>query len=132
MSAIVNGDVKVAGDVLLADETRTQPVIYLPMNEGSGNPSDESEAGNNLNGTLGGATWSTTNFVTAPSSLSFDGTNDYVDLGTSTTLKPNTAMSISAWVYSESYGSDFKYIVAAWPGEGAASNYSFFNKYTFC
>lgn len=126
MSAIVKGNVKIAGDVLLADETRTQPIVYLPMNEGSGNPSDKSEAGNGLNGTLGGATWSTTEFVTAPSSLSFDGTNDYVDLGTSTTLKPNTAMSISAWVYSESYGSDFKYIVAAWPGSGAASNYSFF------
>lgn len=33
-SGVIMGDTKIVGNVLLADETRTQPIVYLPMNEG--------------------------------------------------------------------------------------------------
>ena len=127
----VDGNVTVQGDLKLqyqSDIYTPPPVVYLRMNEGSGTTAaDSSNAGNNLNGTLGGnASWTSTKYKNGPYAVEFDGNADYIDLGTSTTLKPNTAMSISAWVYSEDFGSDFKYIIAAWPGQGAESNYSFF------
>jgi hypothetical protein len=37
-------------------------------------------------------------------SLSFDGSDDYIDLGTSSTLNPTSALTISAWVYINGAG----------------------------
>jgi len=104
------------------------PIVYLKMNDGSGTTaSDSSSAGNNLNGTLGGdASWTSTKYKNGPYAVEFDGTGDYIDLGTSTTLKPNIAMTIAAWVYADDFGSGFAAILSCWPGSGAESNYSFF------
>ena len=127
----VDGNMVVQGNATVQYQSSIYtppPIVYLKMNDGSGaTVSDSSSAGNNLNGTLGGdASWTSTKYKNGPYAVEFDGTGDYIDLGTSTTLKPNTAMSISAWVYSEDFGNDFKYIIAAWPGQGIESNYSFF------
>lgn len=37
-------------------------------------------------------------------SLSFDGSDDYMDLGTSSTLSPTSALTISAWIYINGAG----------------------------
>ena len=37
-------------------------------------------------------------------SVDLDGTNDYIDLGTSSTLNPTSALTISAWVYINGAG----------------------------
>lgn len=127
----VDGDVTIQGDLKLqyrSDIYTPPPVVYLRMNEGSGTTAaDSSNAGNNLDGTLGGdASWTSTKYKNGPYAVEFDGTGDYIDLGTSTTLKPNTAMSISAWVYADDLGSPQAAIATCWPGQGAESNYSFF------
>jgi hypothetical protein len=38
-------------------------------------------------------------------SLSFDGTDDYIDLGTSSSLNPTSALTISAWVRADTHNS---------------------------
>ncbi len=53
-------------------------------------------SGNNNNGTLvNGPTFDSAN----GGSIVFDGTNDYVDLGNISQLKPTTQITVSAWVY---------------------------------
>ena len=37
-------------------------------------------------------------------SVNFDGTNDYMDLGTSSSLNPSSALTISAWIYINGSG----------------------------
>jgi len=124
-SGVVMGDTKIVGDVLLADETRIQPVVYLPMNEGTGNPSDDSEAGNGFNGTLGGnAAWATDSFATAPCSIEFDGNSDYIDLGTSTTLAPATAFTLSIWALADNFDSTYQRMVTRYTS-GGSPNYSY-------
>jgi hypothetical protein len=54
---------------------------------------------NNLNGTINGATFDSINsgiFV-------FDGDNDYVLLGSSSTLKPANALTVEQWLYRETW-----------------------------
>ena len=80
------------------------PVVHLPLSAGSGAPQDQSDAGNNLHGTIGGtADWSSAAAQTSDYSVAFDGTSGYVDLGNSTTLVPSTAFSISIWAYASSF-----------------------------
>ena len=125
-SGVVMGDTKIVGDVLLADETRTQPVVYLPMNEGTGNPSDESEAGNGFNGTLGGnADWTTDTFATAPCSIEFDGASDYINLGNSTTLAPNTALSLSIWALADDFGQVYQRMISRYQSGAGSPKYSY-------
>jgi len=124
-SGVVMGDTKIVGDVLLADETRIQPVVYLPMNEGTGNPSDDSEAGNGFNGTLGGnADWTTDTFATAPCSIEFDGASDYIDLGTSTTLAPASAFTLSIWALADDFDNVYQRMISRYTS-GGDPNYSY-------
>ena len=53
-------------------------------------------SGNNNNGTLTNGPTFTGSFG---GSIVFDGTNDYVDLGNISQLKPTTQITVSAWVY---------------------------------
>jgi len=53
-------------------------------------------SGNNNNGTLTNGPTFTSSFG---GSIVFDGTNDYVDLGNISQLKPTTQITVSAWVY---------------------------------
>ena len=44
------------------------------------------------------------NYVFNTYSVDLDGTNDYIDLGTSSSLNPSSALTISAWIYINGAG----------------------------
>jgi Concanavalin A-like lectin/glucanases superfamily len=67
-------------------------VAYYPFN---GNANDES--GNGNNGTVYGATLTTDRFGTPNRAFAFNGTSDYIDCGTSSTLNVNQH-TIALWV----------------------------------
>ena len=65
------------------------------------------KSGNNLNGTLtNGPTYNSAN----GGSIVFDGTNDYVSCGNSSSLQINQG-TISSWIKTSSPGSDFRGII---------------------
>ena len=74
-------------------------VGWWPFN---GNANDES--GNGNNGTVNGATLTTDRNGVANSAYSFDGVNDYIDVGNANVLNSNV-ISISAWYNANDYGS---------------------------
>ncbi|MGG1515612.1 LamG-like jellyroll fold domain-containing protein [Paenibacillus oryzisoli] len=77
-------------------------VGYWNFDETSGVAAADS-TGNGLNGTLtGGPVWTAGHTNNA---LSFDGSDDYVDLGNPSKLRLTGAMSLSAWVYLDSFTS---------------------------
>jgi hypothetical protein len=69
------------------------PIAHWKLDEGSGTIAYDS-AGTN-NGTIYGATWTTGQIDAA---LSFDGINDYVDVGNNSSLKPPLPVTFSAWI----------------------------------
>jgi hypothetical protein len=85
---------------ILAAQPPTSGLIgYWNFNENSGAAlADQSSS--SVNGTVSGATWTT---GVNGSALSFDGTNDYVTLGSSSALNAQSTMTISVWVYLTSY-----------------------------
>ena len=74
-------------------------------------------AGSN-NGTINGATWTTGKIDGA---LSFDGSNDYVNVPNNSALNITGDITISAWVHLAA-GSSTKSIVAKTAGNGATNN----------
>ncbi len=101
-------------------------VAYYPFN---GNANDES--GNGNNGTVYGATLTTDRFGNINKAYSFDGSNDYISLPSSTTLDnlQESNYSISAWfkpnstpaVYDET--KDYAYGIVMKPGRHAGIRY---------
>lgn len=69
-------------------------VAYWSFNENSGTTVNDSLSNNNT-GTINGATWTSGKVNSA---LSFDGTNDYVNAGSGTSLNITDEITISAWV----------------------------------
>ncbi len=63
----------------------------------------------------------------AGQALNFDGTNDYVNAGNGSNLNLTGSMTISAWVYSKSSGSEQQQIVSkiGGPGCGSQTPYDF-------
>ena len=81
----------------------TDAVAYWPFNEGTGNTAAD-VSGNALAGTLqGGATWGPGRV--GAKALSFDGVDDYVQVGAAAKLKMTDFLSISAWIYPKGPGS---------------------------
>ncbi|MDB3959034.1 SUMF1/EgtB/PvdO family nonheme iron enzyme, partial [Opitutales bacterium] len=68
-------------------------VAWYPFD---GNASDMS--GNGNHGTVNGATLGLDRFGEENKSYSFDGVDDYIDLGNSSLLNPSESMSISSWI----------------------------------
>lgn len=68
-------------------------VGYWPFN---GNANDES--GNGNNGTSNGTTLTTDRFGNANSAYSFDGLNDYIDCGNSSSVSTPTNFTFSVWI----------------------------------
>ena len=66
-------------------------VAYYPFN---GNSNDES--GNGNNGTVYGATLTEDRFGNLDSAYSFDGVDDYIDIGNN--VKPNFPITVSTWI----------------------------------
>ncbi len=91
------------------------PVIlaYWNMNAGSGSSVADS-SGNNNNGTISGATW--TSLGVSGAALNFDGVNDYVNVPNSVSLKPASSFTVSAWVYPTQAGGAYQTILVkgAW------------------
>jgi hypothetical protein len=67
-------------------------VGYYPF---TGNSNDLS--GNNLNGTVNGATLTTDRFGNANAAYSFDGINDYIEISNNTLLNLQDSLTISLW-----------------------------------
>ncbi|MDE2144847.1 MAG: LamG domain-containing protein, partial [Patescibacteria group bacterium] len=92
-------------------------VGYWPLNEGSGTTAYDNSGWNN-NGTLldatttdTGPTWTTTGCLNGGSCLNFDGTDDYINLPSTTDIQE--PITILLWFYSTDGGG---YIFAADPG----------------
>jgi len=81
----------------------TDAVAHWTLDEGSGSTVSDA-SGNGSNGTLqGGPTWSTGKV--GAWALSFDGVDDYVQVGAVPKLKMMDSLSISAWIYPRGRGS---------------------------
>jgi hypothetical protein len=81
---------------------------YVPANgliawwSFNGNANDES--GNNNNGTINGAVLTADRFGNGNSAYSFDGTNSYISIPSSSSLEsPTTQLTMSAWVKLAGY-----------------------------
>jgi len=95
------------------------------MNEGSGNRiSDLSMNGNN--GTLIGANGLPT-WVPGRSgqALNFDGVDDYVDMGSNASLKPVSAITVSAWIKFNSLTADIR-AISDWHGLASEDRWIFY------
>jgi len=68
-------------------------VAYYPFN---GNANDES--GNGNNGTVNGAALTTDRFGNANSAYSFEGVNDYIEVGDSNSLDLSSQFTLSVWI----------------------------------
>jgi hypothetical protein len=84
-------------------------VAAYSFNEGSGQTVAD-HSGNNLTGTIVGATW--TGQGKFGNALSFDGTSSYVDLGNPAALQLTGSMTIEAWVNAAANPPDDGQIVA--------------------
>ncbi len=99
----------------------TAPVGRWDFNEGTGTTVNDS-SGNGFVGTFSSVpTWTSGK---VGKGLNFDGTDDYIDLNTqSATLKPSTALSVSAWVNKSGTLTDFKGIFVGPQTAGTAGGY---------
>jgi hypothetical protein len=77
------------------------PVLALGFNDGSGSTARDSSPSRN-NGTLSGATWTTSG--KAGGALSFDGSNDRVTVPDASSLDLTKALTLEAWVRPRSIG----------------------------
>ncbi len=75
-------------------------VGYWKFDEGPETAVDSS--GNGNDGTINGASWTSTNCISG-FCLDFDGFDEYVDVGNSNSLNPTQEISVSAWIFTESY-----------------------------
>ena len=98
-------------EVHISDVARTSFVLTSPPSADSNTVAlwhlDESfgstvfdETANNNDGTINGASWAGPRWTSGmfDDALSFDGTDDYVDCGSSAKLKPTTDITIEMWV----------------------------------
>ncbi len=84
-------------------------VAAYAFNEGTGTTVTDL-SGNNLTGTIQGATWTTGGKY--GNALSFNGTTAYIDLGNPTALQLTGSMTIEAWVKAAANPADDGQIVA--------------------
>jgi Concanavalin A-like lectin/glucanases superfamily/Bacterial Ig domain len=84
-------------------------VAAYSFDEGSGNSAADL-SGNNINGTVVGATWVPGGMY--GNALAFNGTSSYVNLGNSTALQLTGSMTIEAWVKATGNPADDGQIVA--------------------
>jgi Concanavalin A-like lectin/glucanases superfamily/Protein of unknown function (DUF1565) len=91
----------------------TGPVGYWKFDEGSGTSVSDASGNGSTGSLLNGPVWTTGIKGTA---LSFDGVDDYVDLGSSPSVNiTGAALTLQAWVKGSSPG-NYKYIVSKTDG----------------
>jgi len=104
------------------------PGTALNVYDSSGNANTGASSGETMNnGTISGATWKDGSNCKYGSCLSFDGVDDYVDVGNGVSLQITDKITISAWVYINPLGSmngTYGYIVAKTAGNVATGGYS--------
>src|SRR3990167_283101 len=96
-------NLEIAGDRVfrIAAAPTSGLVGYWNFDEGSGATVADS-SGNGNTGTLtNGPTWTTGKIGQA---LSFDGSNDYVDAGTGSSLNLASSLTVSAWIKPDTFG----------------------------
>lgn len=84
-------------------------VALWHMNEGSGSVI-HNEIGNDNNGTINGATWTTEGRF--GNALNFDGSDDYVDVGPNNAYSNGSAITVEAWIKVNNLGS-FVYVLGS-------------------
>jgi len=93
--------------------------LWLPFQESTGTTAYDG-SGNNNDGTITGATWSTANtdipqtaLVRQNKPMVFDGTDDYVNCGTDSIFATgNNNFTMSAWVCADTFAGAYNYIMA--------------------
>ena len=90
-------------------------VAAYGFNEGSGTTVSDI-SGNNLTGTIVGATWTTGGRY--GNALSFNGTSNYIDLGNPTALQLTGSMTLEAWINAAANPADDGQIIAKSSGIG--------------
>ena len=95
---------------------------YYQMSDGLGTILTDDSANINtgsLRGGMGDANWVTSGAFAGPrNALDFDGTDDYVDLGTDVDLRPTSALTVELWAYRSSWASvaSAMHLVSNWTG----------------
>ena len=77
------------------------PVGYWALDDGGGTQAADGSGNGNPGTLVNGPTWSTGRWS---GGLSFDGVNDYVDVGNGASLNPTSAISLAAWVNPSTIG----------------------------
>ena len=112
-------DMSARSDLSVVTGSGSTAVGYWKMDEGQGTTVNNSgSGGSGLNGTLGtgssAPTWSQSGKF--GKALSFDGSNDYVDMGNPPSLQITGNIAISSWVKMNATDSSFKSIVSGADG----------------
>src|SRR6476619_6905792 len=89
-------------------------VAAYNFNEGTGTTVAD-VSGNNLTGTVVGATWTTGRYGNA---LSFNGSSSYVDLGNPVALQLTGSMTLEAWIFATANPANDGQIIAKSSGPG--------------
>ena len=108
ITAALNGSSATASLTLSTPTTTSLSAAY-GFDEGTGKTTADT-SGNGITGQIQGATWTTTGKY--GSALSFNGTTNYVDLGSPVALQSTGSMTWSAWVYAAGTPPDDGQIVA--------------------
>jgi hypothetical protein len=100
ISVTVNGQTATSANdfEVLKDIPRSGLVAFYPFN---GNANDE--GGNNLNGTVNGATLTANRFGTASRAYNFNGTSDFITMGNPPLLQINNTITVSGWINIDAF-----------------------------
>jgi len=93
-----------------SEEKGPGPVGYWSFDEGYGTTAQDRTSNNN-DGTITGATWQTEDMCVSGKCLYFDGSNNYVNVGNNTSLKPTKDITIGVWVKPGSSQNDYANII---------------------
>jgi len=108
----------VVGDIILTSRgaitTRKESglVGYWHFDESTATTTYDASGFANAGTLTNGPAWQSASNCKAGTCLSFDGTNDYVNVIDSASLDITGAITVSAWVYADSYPSTYPTVVA--------------------
>ena len=110
--AVMSGLVVIFVMVGLASPAMAQApadaVLIMHFDEGSGTIAKD-ESGNENDGAIHGATWAT---GISGEALSFDGRDDYINMGGNENLKMTNGLSVSVWVNMDTFTPTYQNIIS--------------------
>ncbi|MDP4263600.1 MAG: DUF4082 domain-containing protein [Bacteroidota bacterium] len=118
------GNTTVSAGVVITVSNSSNLIVALPLNEGTGTATADF-SGNNHNGTLSGATWTTGKYGQG---VSLNGTSNYINIPDHTdfTLDPAQSYTWSGWVKNTS----FKEWSCVWSQTVDGNNFFYFYAHT--